>query len=379
MQPSQVSIHTPPNGIRAVFNQIAEAEDVISFALGEPDFPTAEPIIQMACETLRQGRTHYTPNAGLYELRAAIANRYGGRYKPEQVVVTAGATEGILLTLLSLINPGDEIILAEPYWPTYLGQINSCGAVPRFVRTYEEDGFSLRPENIEKAITSRTRLIIVNSPSNPTGNVIPGQTLEEIARLAQKHDLIVLSDEVYEHILYEGAYESITRLPGMEDRCILVNSFSKAYAMTGWRVGYVIAPEPIAAVMTDMHEYSVSCLSAFAQTAAVKALEAGQPYVQAMVDEFHVRRDMVVEGIRAIPGLHCIQPGGAFYLYFNISGTGLTSRDFVYRLLEQEKVALAPGSAFGQGQENYVRLSYANSRENIQEGLRRMARFVSRL
>ncbi len=380
MRLSNVSQNTPPSGVREVFNRIAEADDVICFALGEPDQTTPAPIIEAACESLRQGHTHYTPNAGFYALRRAIAASYPDRgYTPEQVVVTAGGTEAILLTLLSVIDPGDEVIVSEPYWPTYLGQINACGAIPRFVRTFEEDGFALRPENVERAITPRTRMIIVNSPANPTGAVMSREELDAIARIAQRYDLIVLSDEVYQHILYEGPFASIADSPGMEDRCIVINSFSKAHAMTGWRVGYIIAPEPIARAMTNMHEYSVSCISAFSQAAALKALEAGEPYLRAMVEEFRQRRDMVVEGIRAIPGLRCARPRGTFYLYFNISGTGLDARRFVYELLEHQKVALAPGTAFGSDQEDYVRLSYASSRENIREGLARIAAFVNGL
>ncbi|MEN6524661.1 MAG: pyridoxal phosphate-dependent aminotransferase [Anaerolineaceae bacterium] len=380
MLPSQISQEIPPSGIREVFNRVAESKDVISFALGEPDFNTPKPIIDAAYEALLNGETHYTPNAGLYALRSAIAASYPDRdYAPEQVVVGAGGTESIFLTLLSVVNPGDEVILTEPYWPNYIGQIKTCRGVPKFVRTYEEHGFSLKPEDVEKAITDKTKVIIINSPANPTGAVISKEDLRGIADLVIKHNLIALTDEVYRDILFEGEFASITDFEDVRDHCIVINSFSKTYAMTGWRIGYAIAPRHIAAVMAKMHENSVSCISAFSQKAAIKALEIGKPYIQEMVKEFAVRRDLMVNGIRSIPGLNSFGPIATFYLYFNISGTGLNSRDFVFSLLEKEKVALVPGSAFGNGQENYVRLSFASSQENLRKGLERIANFVHSL
>ncbi len=380
MQPSRISQEIPPSGIREVFNRVAESKDVISFALGEPDFTTPKPIIEAAYNSLLNGETHYTPNAGLYALRSAIAASYPNRnYSPEQVVVGAGGTESIFLTLISLLNPGDEVILSEPYWSNYVGQILTCRGVPKFVRTYEEDGFSLKPEAVEGAITDKTKVIIINSPANPTGAVISKEDLRGLADLAIRHNLIVLSDEVYRDILFEGKFESITDFEDVREQCIVINSFSKSYAMTGWRIGYAIAPKNIAAVMTKMHENSASCISAFSQKAALKALEIGKPYIQEMVKEFAIRRDLMVNGIRSIPGLNSFGPIATFYLYFNISGTGMNSREFVFSLLEKEKVALVPGSAFGNGQENYVRLSFASSQENLCKGLERIANFVDRL
>ncbi|MHC1773406.1 MAG: pyridoxal phosphate-dependent aminotransferase [Flexilinea sp.] len=380
MQPSLISQNTPQSGIREVFNRIAESNDVISFALGEPDFTTPNPIIEAAYKALVNGETHYTPNAGLYALRSAISNIYEkGRFCPEQVVVTAGATEAILLTLLTVVNPGDEVIVSEPYWPNYIGQIKTCGAVPRFVRTYEQDGFSLKPEKVENAITNKTKIIILNSPANPTGAVISKEDLRGLADLAIKHNLTIISDEVYRHILYEGKFMSIADFDDIRSQCIIIDSFSKAYAMTGWRIGYAIAPVHIAKAMTRMHENSVSCISAFTQIAALKALEIGEPYIQKMVSEFAIRRDLVVNGIRSIPRLNTICPTATFYLYFNICETGMNSRDFVFSLLDKEKVALVSGNAFGQGQENYVRLSYASSQQNIRLGLERIADFVNKI
>lgn len=379
MQISPVCQNIPPSGIREVFNRIGDYKDVISFALGEPDFTTPAPIIEAACQTLARGETHYTPNAGQYALRSAIAGGYNGKFTPEQVVVTAGATEAILLTLMALLTPGDEVLLSEPYWSAYIGQIMACGGVPRFVRTFEKDNFSLKPEQVEKAITPKTRFLIINSPTNPSGAVTPREDLRALADLVIKHNLIVLSDEVYKRILYEGEFASITDFPGMRDHCIVIDSFSKTYAMTGWRIGYAIAPENVARAMTKMHENTSSCISAFTQAAALKALELGEPYVRDMVREFSARRDLVVEGIRSIPRLSTIRPSGAFYLYFNISETGMKARDFVFALLEKGGVALVPGSAFGQGQENYVRMSYASSQQNLRRGLERIADFVSKI
>lgn len=378
MNLSTICQSIPPSGIREVFNRIAENKDMISFAIGEPDFTTPQPFIESAIQTLGEGKTHYTPNAGLYVLRTAIANSYEpGRYTPEQVVVTAGATEAILLTLMALVNPGDEVIVSEPYWPAYIGQILTCGGVPRFVRTFEKDNFSLKPEQVEKVITPKTRFLIINSPTNPSGAVTPKEDLRVLADLVIKHNLIVLTDEVYHRILFEGTFASIADFTDAREHCIVIDSFSKTYAMTGWRVGYAIAPENIAKAITKMHENTSSCVSAFAQAAAVKALETGEPYVYEMVREFADRRNLVVEGIRSIPRLSTIKPAGAFYLYFNISETGMKARDFVFSLLEKGKVALVPGSAFGQGQEAYVRMSYASSQENLRKGLGRIADFVN--
>jgi len=380
MQPSTVCQNIPPSGIREVFNRIAENKDVISFALGEPDFTTPAPFIEAACQTFAEGKTHYTPNAGLFALRSAIAGSYEqGRYTPDQVVVTAGATEAILLTLMALVNPGDEVIVSEPYWPAYIGQILTCSGVPRFVRTFEKDHFSLKPDQVEKVITSKTRFIIINSPTNPSGAVTPKEDLRALAELVIKHNLIVLTDEVYRHILYEGTFASIADFSDVRDRCVVIDSFSKTYAMTGWRIGYAIAPENIAKAMTKMHENTSSCVSAFSQAAALKALEVGQPYVHEMVCEFSARRDLVIEGIRSIPRLSTIKPAGAFYLYFNISETGMKARDFVFSLLEKGGVALVPGSAFGDGQEAYIRMSYASSQTNLRKGLERIADFVSKI
>jgi aminotransferase len=380
MDQSTVCQSIPPSGIREVFNRIAENSDVISFALGEPDFTTPQPFIDAAIQTLGEGKTHYTPNAGLYALRSAIAASYApGRYKPEQVVVTAGATEAILLTLMALINPGDEVIVSEPFWPAYIGQILTCGGVPRFVQTFEKDHFSLKPEQVEKVITPKTRFIIINSPANPSGAVTPKDDLRALADLVNKHNLIVLTDEVYRRILYEGTFSSIADFEDVRDRCVILDSFSKTYAMTGWRIGYAIAPENIAKAMTKMHEITSSCVSAFAQAAAIKALESGEPHIREMVREFAARRNLVFEGIRSIPRLSAIKPAGAFYLYFNISETGLKARDFVFSLLEKGRVALVPGSAFGQGQEDYIRMSYASSQESLRKGLDRIADFVSNI
>lgn len=378
MRLSNLTIQTPPSGVRAVFNRIAESNDVISFALGEPDRTTPEQFLKAAKASMDLGRTHYTPNSGIMDLRIAIAESYRNQLiKPEQVVVTAGATEGLLLLFMTLLNPGDEVIVMEPYWPTYLGQIKAVGAVPHFVRTYENDGFIAKKENILAAVNEKTRMILLNSPSNPTGSMMEEEELRQIAEIAEEHDLIVVSDEVYRHIVYDGrTCSSIFNLPGMPERCIRVDSFSKAYAMTGWRVGYLIAPKEIAKALETMHEYGVSCISEPVQRMAVEAIRHGGEFVEDMRKSFERRRNLIVEGISQINGLSCIMPKAAFYLYFNIEKTGMDANDFVYRLLEEQKIALAPGTAFGDGQEHYIRLSYANSEENLKIAVDRIEKFV---
>lgn len=370
---------TPPSGIRKIFNRIAEKNDVISFALGEPDFCTPPEIIHVAQRCLEEGKTHYTPNAGIWALREAIAHSYGdGKYEPSQVVVTAGGTEALALIMMALLNPGDEVILPAPCWPTYIGQIQSRGAVIRYIPTSLDTNFTISADQIEKAITPRSKLLIINSPCNPTGTVIPREEIEKISKIAIQYDLTVISDEVYRHIVYDDSFFSITDIPGMKERTILVDSFSKAYAMTGWRIGYLIAPPEIAQAITNLHEYSISCLPEPTQHAAIYALQHTHRFVQPMRDEFLSRRNLVLQQLQQIPFIRSCQPSGAFYLYFDISQTHMTSDTFVYQLLEEEKIALAPGTAFGPGQDSYVRLSYANSEENLKEGLARMQRFIQR-
>lgn len=378
MRLSDLTLGTPPSGIRAVFNRIAESENVISFALGEPDYSTPVKFLEGISESMNQGKTHYTPNAGIMDLRVAIAESYGERgIDPRQVVVTAGATEALLLLFMTLLNRGDEVIVMEPYWPTYLGQIRAVGGVIRFVRTYEEDGFVVKKENIESAITDKTRMIILNSPANPTGAMISREELGAIAEIAVKHDLIVISDEVYKHIVFgRNEFHSIYDFPGMRERCVIVDSFSKAYAMTGWRIGYIVAPAGTAKALESMHEYGVSCISEPIQRAAIRALKCGREFVEEMRESFEKRRNLITEGISSIEGLRCLVPPATFYLYFNIEKTGMKSNDFVNMLLDEQSIALAPGTAFGQGQENYIRLSYANSEENIKTAIGRIDRFV---
>lgn len=375
---SDLTSGTPPSGIRAIFNRIAESKDVISLALGEPDSTTPKACIDAAIESMEMGNTHYTPNAGIWDLRTAIAEYYKKRHiRPEQVIVTAGATEALLLIFMTILNPGDEVIVAEPYWPTYLGQIKAVGAVPRFVRTCEEDGFVFSIEKLKAAINEKTRMILLNSPSNPTGALMCKSLIEEIAKLVVQHDLIVISDEVYHRMIYDHSeFHSIYDEPGMTERCLIVDSFSKTYAMTGWRVGYIIAPEDVAKALESMHEYGVSCISEPAQRAAIAALEHGEIFVRETVDSLKRRRDIIVDGLSKIPGIRCRKPEATFYLYFNVSDTGMTSHEFVYGLLETQKIALAPGTAFGDGQEAYVRLSFACPEETLHIAIERIEAFL---
>lgn len=378
MRLSNLVLSTPPSGIRAVFNRVAESGDVISLALGEPDGDTPKACIEAAKKSMDMGRTHYTPNAGIMELRTAIAESYKNYdISPKQVVVTAGATEALLLLFMTLLNPGDEVLVAEPYWPTYLGQIKAVGAVPRFVRVQESEGFQLKKESLERAVNEKTRMILLNSPANPTGAVIGKEELEKIAKLAVQHDLTVISDEVYCHMIYDDReFSRIYDFPGMSERCVIVDSFSKTYAMTGWRVGYMIAPPEVAGALETMHEYGVSCISEPSQRAALEALSCGEPFVKATCEALKRKRDMMTKGIAEISGLQCRNPEATFYLYVHIGGTGMCAEPFVYGLLEQQKLALAPGTAFGEGQEAYVRLSFASSETNLKEALKRIKAFV---
>ena len=369
---------TPPSGIRAIYNKIAEAGDVISLALGEPDGDTPRKCIEAAEKSFDMRQTHYTPNAGIMDLRVAIAESYGNAsFQPSQVIVAAGATEALLLICMTLLNPGDEVIVMEPYWPTYLGQIKAVGAVPHFVRTYEEDGFIVRRENLKAAINDRTKMILLNSPSNPTGALMKQEDIEMIASLAIKNDLIVISDEVYHKMIYDDApFFSIYDVPGMAGRCLIVDSFSKTYAMTGWRVGYIAAPPDAAKALEAMHEYGVSCISEPSQRAAIAALKYGDGFVEQTLESYAKRRAIMTEGLSGVPGIRCRKPEATFYLYFNVRDTGMTSDEFVYRLLDQQKIAMAPGTAFGDGQDAYVRLSFASSEENLQIAIDRVRKFV---
>lgn len=374
-----------PSPIRQMFNLADGMEDVVSFTVGEPDFSTPQHIVDAAVKALENGEHHYTPNAGIFPLRCAISDvlcrSHGLHYAPEQeIIVTAGGMEALYLTMLTLLNPGDEFILSDPCWTNYSRQIQLCSAQPVFVRVYGENDFAFDPEELERAITPRTKGFLVNSPSNPTGGIASRETLERLAEIAIRHDLYVISDEVYSALVYEGQRPaSIATLPGMKERTIIVNSFSKTYAMTGWRVGYAAGPRHLISQMIKLQENVAACVNSAAQYGALAALTGTQEPLAQMLETYTQRRSYIVEAFSKIPGLKCFAPQGAFYAFVDVSTTGMDADTFAKELLKAQRVIVVPGDAFGSYGANFVRLSFATSLENIQEGMRRIGAYVQTL
>jgi len=375
----------PRSTIRVMFDMAEKYDDLIKFTAGEPDFATPQNVVDAAKKALDDGETHYTPNGGILPLRKAISKKLlrtnKVSYDPEkEIIVTSGGVEALVLAMISTLDPGDEVILPDPSYPNYLNQIIMLGAVPKFVQVFEEDSFMYRPEKLEEAITPKTRIIILNSPANPTGGVANLEKLEAIARVVMKHDILVLSDEVYRDLIYDNMeFFSICSLEGMRERTVIIDSFSKTYAMTGWRIGYAAGPEAVIGSMTRLQENVVSCVNSATQYAGLEALEGPQDSVKVMMDKYAERRDLVYNGINSIKNLSCKKPEGAFYAFVNISKTGLTSQDFAMRLLEEARVVVVPGTGFGKNGEGFVRIAYPTSNENIEEGLRRIKKFVESL
>ncbi|GIX47408.1 MAG: aminotransferase [Candidatus Tectimicrobiota bacterium] len=361
----------------------AQGKDVVHLQIGEPDFATPRHIIEAAKAALEQGYTHYGPSAGLPELRAAIAEdvakRRGIAVHPQQVVVTPGAKPILFFVLLALAQAGDEVIYPNPGFPIYESVIRFVGATPVPIPLREERGFSLDVDELQRLISPRTRLLILNSPQNPTGGVIPPEDLQAIAALAVRHGVPVLADEIYSRILYEDTFHSIAACDGMEELVILLDGFSKTYAMTGWRIGYGVMPEALAEQVTRLMTNSNSCTATFTQRAALAALNGPQEPVAAMVAEFRRRRDFFVNGLNAIPGLRCVMPRGAFYAFANVSALGRPSRELADYLLYEGGVAALAGVDFGAYGEGYLRFSYATSFENLQKALVRIADCVAKL
>ncbi len=357
----------------------AQGKHIIHLEIGEPDFDTPDHIRQAAKDALDNGFTHYGPSAGQMELRVAIAKhqseRQGYEISPERVIVTPGGKPVMFFTMMALIERGDEAIYPNPGFPIYESMIDYMGGTAVPVPLKEEFDFSLDVEQLRSLVTDRTKLLIVNTPNNPCGSIIPKDDLRKIAEIAVEHDLVVLSDEIYKDMYYEGEHDSITQFPDMIDRSIILDGFSKSYAMTGWRLGYGIFPEwmvePVSRLMTN----SVSCTSVFSQMAAVQALEGPQDSVGIMMEEFTARRDLVVEGLNSLPGVTCRVPKGAFYAFPNISGTGLTCKEFADRAMGAG-VALLAGTAFGDYGDGYIRISFANSRANLTEGIERLRKML---
>lgn len=373
----------PKSGIREFFELANNMTDVISLGVGEPDFVTPKLIRQAAIDSLEQGRTGYTSNLGLYSLRKEICKYlekdYGCYYRPDdECLVTVGVSEAFDLAIRAITNPGDEIIYFEPCFVSYNVEIKMAHGIPVASQTSEENEFSVDIEDVKKKITPKTKAIILNFPCNPTGGTLNLAQMQAIAELAIEHDLIVITDEIYSELTYEGQLPSIASLPGMKERCILLHGFSKAFAMTGFRIGYACGPIDIIGTMMKIHQYAIMSAPTLAQYAAEEALKNGRPEMEKMRETYRQRRDLMVQGMNDA-GLHCFMPKGAFYTFPSIKSTGLSSKDFAMKFLEQHKVAVIPGTAFGACGEGYVRCCYATSTENIQEALRRMKIFVKSL
>jgi aminotransferase len=374
----------PPSGIRRFFDILATMDDVISLGVGEPDFDTPRVIVEAGVESLREGRTHYTSNFGTLELRRALSahleRRYGVRYDPAtELLITVGASEAVDLALRATCDPGDEVILHEPSYVSYVPAVVFAGGVVRHVPTRFEDDFALDPAAVEAAITPRTKALFLGYPCNPTGAVLPDAVQDELASIAVRHDLLVYSDEIYDRLAY-GSYRHrpMSALPGMRERTVLMGGFSKAYAMTGWRVGYVAAPAAILEGIVKVHQYGIMSAPTTAQDAALAALVEGEPDVERMVAEYDRRRRLIVDGLNAL-GLETFEPRGAFYAFPRIESTGLSADVFTERLLMEERVAVVPGDAFGPSGAGHVRMCYATSYEQLEEALRRIGRFVTRV
>jgi aminotransferase len=374
----------PPSGIRRFFDILATMDDVISLGVGEPDFDTPRVIVEAGVESLREGRTHYTSNFGTLELRRALAShlerRYGVAYDPvTELLITVGASEAVDLALRATCDPGDEVILHEPSYVSYVPAVVFAGGVVRQVPTRFEDDFALDPVAVEAAVTPRTKALFLGYPCNPTGAVLPEAVQDELAAIAVRHDLLVYSDEIYDRLAY-GTYRhrAMSALPGMRERTILMGGFSKAYAMTGWRVGYLAAPAAILEGIVKVHQYGIMSAPTVAQDAALVALVEGEADVERMVAEYDRRRRLLVDGLNAL-GLETFEPRGAFYAFPRISSTGLSADTFTERLLTEERVAVVPGDAFGPSGAGHVRMCYATSYEQLEEALRRIGRFVARV
>ena len=372
----------PPSGIRRFFDIAATMEDVISLGIGEPDFTTPEPILRAGIEALERGETHYTSNSGLMELRRAIAEHldrlYGQTYNPaSEILITVGVSEALYLACAATLDPGDEVIIPEPCFVSYAPEVIFAGGVPVMVPTSAENEWQVTAEAIEAAVTERTKALLLGYPSNPTGAVMSRERLNEIAAVVKRHNLLVISDELYDRLVYDTRHVCFPSLPGMYSRTILLMGFSKAYAMTGWRIGWAAGPAEIMEMMRRVHQYTIMCAPTVAQYAALAALKEGEPFVEEMRREYDRRRRLIVSGLNEI-GLTCVEPKGAFYAFPSIAVTGMDENTFAEKLLQEERVAVVPGSAFGPSGKGYVRCSYATAYEKIEEALDRMRRFVRR-
>ena len=372
----------PPSGIRKFFDIVAQRKDAISLGVGEPDFVTPWHIREAGIYSLEKGHTYYTSNSGMPALRKSVCDylerRFSLRYAPEnETLITVGGSEAIDLVIRSLISPGDEVLVPEPSFVCYSPCVTLAGGTPVPIVTTEKDDFKLTPEALQKAITPRTKLLVFPFPNNPTGGIMEREDLEKIAAVLRDTEILVLSDEIYAELTYAGQHISIASMEGMKERTVLVSGFSKAYAMTGWRLGYACGPAPIIQLMTKIHQFAIMSTPTTSQYAAIEALEHGDQDIAYMREEYNRRRRLMVDGFRKM-GLHCFEPLGAFYVFPSIRETGLSSNAFAELLLDEENVAVVPGNAFGESGEGFIRCSYAYSIENISEALLRIKRFVER-
>lgn len=372
----------PPSGIRRFFDIVAEMDDVISLGVGEPDFVTPWHIRDSCVDGLHRGYTSYTSNLGLLELREEIAKKvYADHhltYNPrKEILVTVGVSEALDLAMRAILCPGDEVLIPEPCYVSYKACVTLAGGIPITVATSIENEFRVTAEQLEKYVTPKTKMLLIGYPNNPTGATMPKEELGKIAAFAKKYDLIVIADEIYSRLTYDGIHTCFATFPDMQDRTILLDGFSKAYAMTGWRIGYALSNADFIAAMNKVHQFTMLCAPITAQVAALEALRHGEKQVQEMISEYNYRRRLMYEGFQNI-GLPCFEPKGAFYIFPSIAKTGLSSLAFAEELLKAEKVALVPGDAFGQCGEGFVRCSYATSTANLLEALERIKRFVGR-
>ncbi len=372
-----------PSGIRKFFDIAATMKDVISLGIGEPDFTTPKPILDAGIRSLQNGETHYTSNHGRLELRQGIADNlkklYGISYDPgNEIVATVGVSEALYLAFTAILNPGDEVIIPTPCFVSYQAEVILAGGVPVEIPARLENNFTIDPDDIRNAITPRTKVIFIGYPSNPTGAVAPREVMLEIGKIAEQHDLIVVSDEIYDRLVYGFEHVCFPALDeSLKRRTILLGGFSKDYAMTGWRIGYACGPADIISGMVRIHQYTIMSAPTTAQDAAIEALKSGEPYVQEMVTEYDRRRRLLVAGLNRL-GLSTFEPKGAFYAFPNIRASGMDDETFAEKLLREERVAVVPGNAFGPGGDGFARMCYATAYEQIEEALQRMERFMSR-
>ncbi|MFC1893187.1 aminotransferase class I/II-fold pyridoxal phosphate-dependent enzyme [Chloroflexota bacterium] len=370
------------SGIRRFFDLLASMEGVISLGVGEPDFPTPWHIREAAIFSMERGFTMYTSNSGMPELRQQLSrylkDSYNVEYSPDsELLITVGVSEGLDLTMRAILNPGYEVIMPDPCYVSYSPCVALAGGTPVMVPTSEKDDFEMSAGDIEARVTDKTKAILIGYPANPTGAVMPRDKLQQVAEVVQRHNLLVISDEIYAQLVYGVEHTCVAALPEMKQRTIFLGGFSKAWAMTGWRVGWAAAPRDIIAAMTKIHQYTMMCAPTMAQVAAIEALKSGESSVRDMVADYNRRRQVIVKGLNEI-GLPCFEPRGAFYAFPSIRDTGMTSEQFAERLLIEEKVAVVPGTAFGECGEGYVRCCYATSLDDIEEALIRIRRFVGK-